>query len=414
MKAVVAVLMACDTKGEEANYLKEKILSLGADVLLIDVGILGDAKGVVPEITNAQLATIGGVTLSEIRGRSSRGDAVQMVCDALRVCLLKLYADGKIDGACAVGGSGSVGLTAAAMQSLPFGVPKLIASTLASGHREFEPFVGNADMTVLYPVVDICGLNWLSEMMFDNIAGAMVGMCSAGAVKHGKREKQAEKCIGVTMYGQTTPGVMAAKAVLEAAGYTCLIFHGNGVGGPCMEKMIKQKELVGVLDYTVSELVGTHIRGYTRCTKERMTVAGQHGLPQVVLPGACDFINIFESELNLAENAGRSFYKHNIQYPLIRTTPSEMQYLGAVMAEILGQAKGPAALILPSMGFSTANRPGEKLWDKKADDLFRETVRDKLDRETVELIEYEGNINDTACGQLAARTLLRLIGEGSK
>lgn len=411
MKATVAIAMACDTKGEEARFLKEKIIEFGADALLIDVGIRGTAKGVVPDITRWQLAEqYGRTTMETVCSMKSRGEAMDMVNASLTACLNRLYREGKINGVCALGGAGSMSMTASAMQSLPYGVPKMLASTLASGHRQFEPFVGSADMIVMYPITDVCGLNWISKMMFENIAAAMVGMCNmAKAVQHGREEKKKERCIGVTMYGQTTPGAMAAKAVLEAAGYTCLMFHANGVGGPCMEKLIKAGDLVAVLDYTLAEMVGTHIRGYTKCSPERMTVAGSCGLPLVAAPGAMDFINILAEELQLPENRERVYYNHNAQFPLLRTTAQEMEKLAHIAARILNAAKGPTAFVLPSMGFSMANRPGEKLWDEQADNAFRTVIRRELDRNRVKLIEYSGNLNDEACGQLAAQTLLCLL-----
>lgn len=105
-----------------------------------------------------------------------------------------------------MGGSGNSSIAAAAMRELPVGVPKLIVSTLASG--DTRPYVGANDVTMMYSVVDIAGVNRVSERILSNAAAAIAGM--AGAYAKRKRASKSKPLIGATMFGVTTPCVNAA------------------------------------------------------------------------------------------------------------------------------------------------------------------------------------------------------------
>jgi uncharacterized protein (UPF0261 family) len=123
---------------------------------------------------------------------------------------------------------------ASAMHALPLGIPKLIVSPSASGRRAFGPFIGETDTMVLHSVVDILGLHPISRAVFDNATAAIVGMACNGT---GPVSDLGEHTVGVTMLGQTTPGVMRLRERLVAAGNLPVIFHANGVGGPAMERL---------------------------------------------------------------------------------------------------------------------------------------------------------------------------------
>ena len=91
--------------------------------------------------------------------------------------LARLHAEGRLDGVAAVGGSGNSSIAAQAMRDLPVGVPKLIVSTVASG--DTRPYVGATDVTMMYSVVDIAGINQISARILANAAGAIAGMATA-------------------------------------------------------------------------------------------------------------------------------------------------------------------------------------------------------------------------------------------
>ena len=402
----IAILTTCDTKGVETLYLKEKIIALGGNPIVVDIGILGEPLGIVPDVTNNEIADCVGKTIDEVRNAGSRGAAIELMSQALRIWLIESCKADLLCGAVCIAGSGGSFLATEAMQEMPYGLPKLITSPIASGTRQFGPMVGTSDMTVMHSVVDILGLNHMSRKVFANVAGAIVGMANAYMLELGK-DYPPEKCIGITMYGQTTPGVMGAKNILEANGYSCLVFHGNGVGGPSMERLIKQGVFVGILDYNLSEMVGNNIAGWTKCSPERLSVAGEYGLPQVILPGSLDFINLYPPDKELAEHAHRKIYNHNKFFPLARTTKEENIHLAKVIAKKLNASKAPVHVVLPKKGFSMIDCVDGPFWDQETDDALRTVLKENLKVE-IPVTEVDANINDPECSRVAAEAIMSL------
>src|ERR687896_1388539 len=154
----------------------------------------------------------------------------------VRAVASRLWREGELDGVLSLGGAEGALLGAAAMHALPVGVPKLIVSPSASGRRSFAPFVGESDVTVMHSVIDILGLDEIARSIYDNAAAAVAGM-----VRDAGRPvtELGERCVGITMLGQTTPGVMRVRELLLEAGQEPVVFHANGVGGPAMEHLVE-------------------------------------------------------------------------------------------------------------------------------------------------------------------------------
>ena len=410
MKEKIAILSTCDTKGYETSYLRDQIIKFGGDPLVIDVGTKSEPIGIEPDITHHQLAAYIGLTVEDIQNSGSRGEAIEKMSSALRACMHDLQNQGALCGVVCIAGSGGSVLVTEVMQDLPYGLPKLLTSPITSGTRQFGPFVGTSDMTIMHSVVDILGINHMSRKVFANTAGAIVGMSKA-YLAEAAMDYSDEKLIGITMYGQTTPGVMHAKDLLEKNGYRCLVFHGNGVGGPSMERLIKDEIFVGILDYNLSEMVGNYISGFTKCTTERLSVAGNYGLPQVIVPGSLDFINLYPPEAFLPEYKDRVIYNHNKAFPLARTSKEENIILAKEIAKKLNGSKGAVRVLLPLKGFSSVNYEGGPFWNKDVDDAFRNTLREHLDKK-IPVADIDANINDKECGEAAANALMELIEAG--
>ena len=121
---------------------------------------------------------------------------------------------------------------------------------MASGNT--APYVDVKDITLMYSVVDIAGLNPLSRRILANAAGAICGMVEA---RHGRRARRRRErpLIAATMFGVTTPCVTAARERSKRAGYDVLVFHATGTGGRAMEGLIDDGYFAGVLDVTTTE-----------------------------------------------------------------------------------------------------------------------------------------------------------------
>jgi uncharacterized protein (UPF0261 family) len=400
----IALIGTLDTKGDEIAYVQERLASLGAKPVVIDSGILGE-PGTAADVPRDEVARAGGHELAEIRAAGSRGAAVELMVAGVRAVCLRLWLEGRIDGVLCLGGAEGALLGAAGMHALPVGVPKVIVSPSASGRRAFAPFVGESDVLVMHSVVDILGLNPIARAVFDNAAAAVVGMAREGGAPV---RDLGGRSVGITMLGHTTPAVMRIRAALERAGHEPVVFHANGVGGPAMENLVEAGALVGVIDYTLSELANGLLGGIHATGPERLRAAGRHGLPQVVVPGCVDFFNQGAPDTVPERYRGRKAYYHNPVATLVRLEKAEMTELGRLVAERLNEARGPVRVVGPTRGFSLADVEGGDLWDPEADAAFLDALGAAL-RPDIPLELVETHVNDPAFADLVAERYLTIV-----
>jgi uncharacterized protein (UPF0261 family) len=400
----IALIGTLDTKADEIAYVRERLLALGARPVVIDSGILGEPR-TAADVSREDVAREGGYELERIQAAGSRGAAVELMQKGVRAVGLRLWLEGRLDGALCLGGAEGALLGAAAMHALPVGVPKLIVSPSASGRRSLGPFVGESDVLVMHSVVDILGLNPIARAVFDNAAAAAVGMArDAGRPV----QDLGDATVGITMLGHTTPAVMRIRTALERGGHEPVVFHANGVGGPAMERLVAAGALTGIVDYTLSELANSLMNGLHATGPDRLRVAGAHGLPQVVVPGCVDFFNQGAPDTVPAKYRARKFYYHNPVATLVRLEPEEMAELGRIVAERLNEARGPLEVLAPTLGFSLADVEGGDLWYPEADAAFLDSLGAELRRDIrVELVDT--HVNDPAFADLVAERYLALV-----
>jgi uncharacterized protein (UPF0261 family) len=403
----IALIGTLDTKGAEIAYVRDRLAALGVRPVVVDSGILGEPDGCEPDIGREEVARAGGHELDAIRAAGSRGAAVQLMLEGVRAVVLREYGKGRVHGVLCLGGAEGALLGAAAMHALPVGVPKLIVSPSASGRRAFGPFVGEGDVTVMHSVIDILGLNEISRAIFDNAAAAVAGMARNGGRPVGEL---GEKCVGITMLGQTTPGVMRVRDALVEAGHEPVIFHANGVGGPAMEHLVEAGALGGVVDYTLSELANTLLDGIHATGPDRLRVAGRHGIPQVVVPGCVDFFNQGARESVPERYRARKSYFHNPVATLVRLDADEETALGRMVAERLNEATGPVHVVAPTRGFSLADAEGGDLWDPEADRAFLDSLRTSL-RPDIPYEQLDAHVDDAAFAEVVAQRYVTLTQE---
>jgi uncharacterized protein (UPF0261 family) len=323
----------------------------------------------------------------------------------------RLHADGRLDGILALGGSGAATLGSESMRALPVGVPKLIVSTMAAG--DTRPYVGERDIAMLYPVVDIAGINRVSARILGNAAAAIAGMAGAAAAER-SQDGEAGSAAGLrplvaaTMFGVTTPCVTVARERLEALGYEVLVFHATGSGGRAMEALIRSGSIDGVLDATTTELADEVGSGVLSAGPDRLEAAGAAGIPQVVSLGALDMINLGPLETVPEPFRSRVLHVHNSSVTLMRTTAEENAILGRLIAEKVNAAIGPVTVFIPTAGVSMIDAPGQPFYDPVADAALFDALRTSL-RPDVERVEMAVNINDPMFARAMADRLHELI-----
>jgi uncharacterized protein (UPF0261 family) len=396
----VVLVGTLDTKGHEYEYLRERVRGHGVDVVLVDAGVLGE-PAVQADVTREEVARAGGAEVAGLAAAGDRGAAVTAMARGAAEVAKRLHADGRLDGILALGGSGGSAIATQAMRGLPVGVPKLMVSTVASG--DTRPYVGAVDVAMMYSVVDIAGLNRVSERILSNAAGAIAGMAK---VELG--ERPGKPLIGSTMFGVTTPCVTRARERLEELGYEVLVFHATGTGGQSMEALVEGGFLAGVLDITTTELADDLVGGVLSAGPDRLEAAGRRGMPQVVSLGALDMVNFGPLETVPEHFRGRNLYVHNPTVTLMRTTPDECRELGRRIGRKLSAAQGPTALFVPLRGVSMIAAEGQPFHDPDADTALLEGLRETLGA-TVEVHELDLDINDPEFALAMANRLHELV-----
>ncbi len=400
--ARVALVGTLDTKGAEYRWMADRIREHGAEVIVVDAGVQ-EPQGFDGAI-DVPADEVAGGRLEQLRSGNDRGAAVTAMGEGAAVVLQGLLDAGRLDGVLALGGSGGSSIAARAVRDLPVGLPKLIVSTMASG--DVSPYVGASDVTLMYSVVDIAGINQISRAVLGNAAAGIAAMAAA----HHEREAQAagdKPLIGASMFGVTTPAVDAARARLEELGYEVLVFHATGSGGQALEALARSGMLAGVLDLTTTELADDLVGGVLSAGPDRLTAAGSSGVPQVVSLGALDMVNFGPEDTVPPAFADRLFFVHNPTVTLMRTTAAENAELGSRIGAKLAAAGAPTVLIVPRGGVSALDAEGMPFWDPEADAALFGAVVGAAGG--VRVIDDPANINDPGLARRAADELDALI-----
>ena len=402
--ATVVLMGTLDTKGREYGFIRDRLREWGTEVIVVDTGVLGRPL-LEPDITRADVARAAGADVGDLVTAADRGSAIETMARGAVEVVRSLHGDGRLDGILALGGSGGTSLATPAMRALPVGVPKLMVSTVASG--DTRPYVGSSDLTMTYSVVDIAGLNQLSERILANAAGAIAGM--ARAYRGHEPGAGTKPMVGATMFGVTTPCVTAARERLEELGYEVLVFHATGTGGQSMEQLMRDGFITASLDITTTELADELVGGVFSAGPRRLEAAGELGLPQVVSLGALDMVNFGAPDTVPERFRQRRFYQHNPTVTLMRTTPDESRELGHRIAGKLNRAGGPVTLFIPLRGVSQIATEGQPFHDPAADGALIGALTGDLDA-TVEVRELDTDINDPVFATAMADELHRLYG----
>lgn len=286
MERYILIIGTFDTKVEELNFIRDQIFSRSQKVRTLDTGILQPSPPFV-DISNETVAAAGGKSLQELVHQRDRGQAVAVMARGAAKVTRELFDQGEILGIISLGGGSGTVIGTSAMRTVPVGIPKVMVSSMASGN--IRPYVGTSDITMMYSVVDISGLNRISKRILRNAAAAVCGMVE------GREESVSpdRPLIATTMFGVTTPCVTEAKKILEEKGFEVLVFHANGPGGMAMEQLIGEGQIQAVLDITTTELPDELLGGKGSAGPHRLEKAGEMGIPQVVVPGAMDMVNYF-------------------------------------------------------------------------------------------------------------------------
>ncbi|WP_306119061.1 MULTISPECIES: ABC transporter permease [unclassified Roseitalea] len=381
---VVLVAGTLDTKGAELRHMRDVIRAAGLPVRMVDLSTTGGHSGA--EVPAHQVAAF------HPRGAAGvfTGDRGQSVAGMTLAFARWIARQQGIAGIVSAGGSGGTAIVAPAMRALPVGVPKLIVSTVASG--EVSKYVGPADIMMMHSVADVQGLNAITEEVLGNAANAMIGMVTAR--RDAPPRRQGKPAVGLTMFGVTTPAVQQITAQLQND-YDCLVFHATGIGGQSMEKLVDSGKVIGVIDLTTTEICDMLVGGVFPATEDRFGAIIRTRMPYIGSVGALDMVNFAAPDTVPETFAGRTFYEHNPQITLMRTTAQENAEIGRWIGNRLNEMEGQVRFFLPEGGVSALDAPGQPFHDKAADAALFEALEATVRQTTTrQLIRVPQHIND--------------------
>jgi uncharacterized protein (UPF0261 family) len=367
MSTAVFAVATLDTKGAELAFAAERLRAAGMAVKTVDVGTHGPPS-ITPDVSRIEVLAAANTTLD---GVADRGQAVARMAEALRAYLCREAAAGKVAGVLGLGGSGGTSLITTAMRALPVGLPKLMVSTVASGN--VAPYVDCSDITLMYSVVDVAGLNAVSEQILSNAAHAMAGM-----VRHRQQRRTSRPAVGMTMFGVTTPCVDRVRKRLEADGFDCLVFHATGAGGRAMEQLVMSGLITGVLDITTTEVADEVVGGVFPAGPHRFERLLESQVPLVLSLGALDMVNFGALETVPEKFRSRKLHVHNSQVTLMRTDVDENRRIAQWIAEKLNRSTAPLTMVIPEGGLSLLDVPGQPFYDPQADAALFEELTQRL------------------------------------
>lgn len=380
--AHVLLLGTFDTKAAELGYLTGLLRAGGARVTTVDLST--GTPSALADVTARTVADHHPDGPAAVLGLTDRGTAVAAMGTALARFLPTLPCDGVLG----IGGGGGTSIIATGLRALPYGLPKLLVSTLASGNT--APYVGISDLILIPAVTDLAGLNTLSRRILHNAAQALLGMAS-----HPAPASAGKPAIGLTMFGVTTPCLTALTAALP--NHDCLVFHATGTGGQTMEKLVDDGLLTGLFDITTTEVADHLFGGTLPCTPDRFGAAARTRIPQVVSLGALDMVNFGPPDTVPARYRNRLFYHHNPQITLMRTTPDENTAMGDWIARRLNRCDGPTHLLIPEAGLSALDTQGGPFHDPAASAALFTALETTFQRtETRRMTRLPLHINDPA------------------
>ena len=405
MSKTIALLITLDTKDQEAGFLKEQIEAKGHKALLMDIGVVGEA-GVEANLSRDAIIAAGGGSLTELLANDpTREKSNPFVVKGCITILEKAIKADEVHAVIGLGGTQGTSTCCEVMQALPYGFPKIMVSTMASG--DTSGFVGIKDITMMFSVSDILKLNPFTRKILANAAAAACGM--AEVETKFEMEKGSKPLIGMSNLGVLTQGAMEAIKYIESKGYEVIVFHAVGSGGQAMEQMMKEGIIGAVFDYAMGEIADDVWSVLRAGGPERLTVAGKLGLPQVLCPGGAEHLGILVPPNEVPEE----FKDHKIVFhsPVVfvpRLNAEEIQRVAASICDRLQHTKNKAYFMIPKGGVGRYSKVGGVLYDTESDAAFFDYLKKNLPS-NIEVIERDHYVEDPAFVKEAVDKLIELI-----
>ena len=351
------------------------------------------------------MAEAGGKSLSELLQNPTREEAGPVMVQGAIKILLDKIGKNEVHAVLGLGGTQGTSSCCDIMQALPYGFPKIMVSTIASG--DTSEFVGIKDITMMFSVSDILKLNPFTRKILANAAAAACGM--AEVETKFVMEKGDKPLIGISNLGVLTNGAMKAIEYFEERGYEVIVFHAVGSGGRAMEQMMKEGIIGAVFDYAMGEIADDVWSVLRAGGPERLSVAGQLGLPQVLCPGGAEHLGILVHPNEVPEEyKDHDYVFHSPVVFVPRLNATEIVRVAKSICDRLSTTTGNAYFMIPRGGVGRYSKVGASLYDKESDDAFFDYLKENLPK-SIEIVDCEEYVEDPAFVKRAVDLLISLI-----
>lgn len=383
----VLLVITQDTKEEEARFVRRTLEAAGVEVVHLDPSIRRTIGGA--EIGPEAIAVAAGQTMEAVRALGHEGKCQAVMIEGSIKAAHAWHAARPLSGILAVGGSMGSALAGALMQSFPYGLPKLIVSTMASGFT--APYMGVKDIAMMNAVTDIAGINSISREVYRNAALAVAAMAKGyDPTGHGDRP-----LVLMTTLGTTEKTTRRIREALEADGAEVMVFHSSGAGGRTLDSIASERNVALVLDLSLTEMIDYLNNGLANGGPDRGKAGLLRGVPTIIAPGNADFIIAGPIEAARLQFPGKRYHAHNPQLTATRTELPELMALADHVAALVADAKGPVRILTPLGGFSSHDSPTGHIQDATLPGPFADYLRSVVPP-AVPVTAVDAHFNDEA------------------
>ena len=330
-----------------------------------------------------------GKTVEEVRALNHEGKCQAVMIEGAIRCAQALHARVGLSGIIGMGGSMGTTLGTMVMKTFPYGMPKVMISTMASGMT--RPFVGSMDIVMVNPVCDISGLNSITRAAFRNGAIALAAM----ARDYRPAQPPGKPLVAVSTLGTTEKCSARVRQSLEDKGFEVMVFHTLGTGGAAMDQIIRERDVAAVVDMSLIEVSEQLHGGLCPSGPDRCRAALERGVPTVFAPGNLDFLVAGPIDEAKVRFPGRRYHIHNQALTAVRAGAEEFKNDARHMAGLIREAKGPVVFFVPLQGFSNHDSPHGHLHDPSLPPVFAQQLKESMPP-GAPVVELPLHINDDA------------------
>lgn len=405
----IVIVSTLDTKGEETKYLKEQIEKKGYQALVIDVSTRG-VPADLADISRDEVLAATGKEINREALAKDRPQLIKLTVEGAGKKVNELYAASRLHGIIGLGGATGTLMSTGVMKALPFGVPKLMISSVAAARGLTSRYFGTADIAIMHSVIDFTGLNDLMQDVLDRAAGSIVGMVemkeAVSAAGAGRRKNK--QLVAMTLLNMCEKCASYVRRQLEQEGYQVIGFSATGVPDLAMEELIEKEKIFSAVIDLAPGAVGEELLGGTRAAgPHRLEAAGKAGIPQVIAPCLVNIMTPPKSKYK-PEYYQRKRYDLDALRSYLRVSPEELSMVAETFAQKLNQARGPVKVIIPTRGWSGIDDEGSVLYDPETDRVFTEVLRNRL-RPEIEITEVDANLEEPEFAEVVLKAFRDVV-----